>query len=42
MNIGNKNGINTCTDKILLLPYMVMAVLRFQLFLIRFLIALKT
>ena len=42
MNMCNKNGINTCADKILLLPYMVMLVLHFQLFLIRFLIALKT
>lgn len=42
MNICNKNGINTCADKVLLLPYTVMLVLHFQSFLIRFLIALKT
>lgn len=42
MNIRNKNGINTCADKVLLLPYTVMLVLHFQSFLIKFLIALKT
>lgn len=41
MNICNKNGINTCADKTLQLPYVVMLELHFQLVLIRFLIALN-
>lgn len=41
MNICNKNGINTCADKTLQLPYVVMLKLHFHLVLIRFLIALN-
>lgn len=41
MNICNKNGINTCADKTLQLPCVVMLELRFHLVLIRFLIALN-
>lgn len=41
MNICHKNGINTCADKTLQLPYVVMLELHFYLVLIRFLIALN-